>query len=174
MNTGWICPALFSQNALGGFPLAICARPFASFTIAPRNWERINADCYFFSQYANRFNSDQRLKNISNNVNMMPFLHNNRSHTCSWRVTILISISCLCQQTSMLTFNFCHPKQFSRAFIADLKEELEKEKESQNAIRKRIEEETKTTGKDICICILMTRGENNPTKRATGGVKAMK
>ena len=43
----------------------------------------------------------------------------------------------------MLTFNFCHPKQFSRAFIADLKEELEKEKESQNAIRKRIEEETK-------------------------------
>ena len=42
------------------FPLAICARPFASFTIAPRNWERINADCYIFSQYANRFNSDQR------------------------------------------------------------------------------------------------------------------
>ena len=76
----------------------------------------------------------------------------------------------------MLTFNFCHLKQFSRAFIADLKEELEKEKESQNAIRKRIEEETKTTGKEICfcICILMTRGENNPTKRATGGVKAMK
>ena len=76
----------------------------------------------------------------------------------------------------MLTFKFCHPKQFSRAFIADLKEELEKEKESQNAIRKRIEEETKTTGKDICICIFMTRGENNPTKRASGGegVKAMK
>ena len=44
-------------------------------------------------------------------------------------------------------------------FPADLKEELEKEKESQNAIRKRIEEETKTTGgQDIifsfCICIV--------------------
>ena len=52
---------------------------------------------------------------------------------------------------------------FIRIFPADLKEELEKEKESQNAIRKRIEEETKTTGgEDVtfvflylyCICIV--------------------
>ena len=61
----------------------------------------------------------------------------------------------------MLTFNFCHPKQFSRAFIADLKEELEKEKESQNAIRKRIEEETKTTGKDIWVVLPRTGKMSN-------------
>ena len=153
MNTGWICPALFSQNALGGFPPCNMRPTVCKLYNCPAQLGTDKCNCYIFSQYANCFNSDQRLKNISNNVNMMPFLHDNRSHTCSWRVTILISISCLCQQTSMLTFNFCHLKQFSRAFIADLKEELEKEKESQNAIRKRIEEETKTTGKDICICI---------------------
>ena len=39
----------------------------------------------------------------------------------------------------------------TQTFTADLKEELEKEKESQNAIRKRIEEETKTTGKDMYL-----------------------
>ena len=42
-----------------------------------------------------------------------------------------------------------------RIFPADLKEELEKEKESQNAIRKRIEEETKTTGGEDIIFVVL-------------------
>ena len=44
---------------------------------------------------------------------------------------------------------------FIRIFPADLKEELEKEKESQNAIRKRIEEETKTTGGEDIIFVFV-------------------
>ena len=36
-------------------------------------------------------------------------------------------------------------------FLGDLKDELDKEKESQTSIKRKIEEETKTTGRDDSI-----------------------
>ena len=61
-------------------------------------------------------------------------------------------------------------------FPADLKEELEKEKESQNAIRKRIEEETKTTGGEDVIFVflyLYVRGLIRSTESEMWGMRAI-